>query len=242
LILLGAILGALWAFGGGKAKPTAAALGAATASPTATLVLTEVPTATNLPTATQTPVRQIQVGETASPTPTEVLAPTEAPAAGPTSTRRATEVVPTQAPQPTQAAATATRTARTRSPTETPEPDNPAPELLEPELNASLSGRVNFKWSYSSTLGENEAFQVLIWQGEEPHHGAAQLVGRTQQSIDLDGHLRASGEYWWSVVVREIDTEHPLSPEASPRRFTYAAPGGADDDDSDGDGGGDPEH
>jgi hypothetical protein len=113
-------------------------------------------------------------------------------------------------------------------PTFTPIP--PVATLLEPRDGAqSLGGNVTFKWSYPRPLAAHEGFQVLIWKEGNPHWGVAELWGDTQQTINLDAVLPergGSGEYFWTVVVRERATEALLSPEAPAWRFTY---GGSND-------------
>jgi hypothetical protein len=97
--------------------------------------------------------------------------------------------------------------------------------LLEPGAdNARINGHVTFRWSYPRPLAPDEGFQVLAWKDGNPHWGVAGLTGETQQTVNLDGVLPGrggAGDYWWTVVVRELGTEDLRSPEASPRRFTY---------------------
>jgi hypothetical protein len=88
---------------------------------------------------------------------------------------------------------------------------------------------VTFEWTYTGTLGDEEAFQVLIWkEGASEHPGAATSWGNKQQTIDLDYVPQlidgGAGKYLWSVVVVRKDTDERLSDEAPPRRFTYLGP------------------
>jgi len=100
--------------------------------------------------------------------------------------------------------------------------------LLAPPHGAdNLTGNVTFQWSYPRPLAQHEAFQVLAWKAGNPHWGIAGLTGETQQTINLDIVLSergGAGEYFWTVVVREISTEKQLSPETSPWSFTFGAP------------------
>jgi hypothetical protein len=103
----------------------------------------------------------------------------------------------------------------------------PAPTLLAPEEKdaQALRGQVTFRWTYPKPLGADQAFQVLIWKEGQSHDGAAQLWTGTEQTIDLDVVLPArggTGEYFWTVVVRQKDTEKLLSPEPGPWRLVYA--------------------
>jgi serine/threonine protein phosphatase PrpC len=105
----------------------------------------------------------------------------------------------------------------------------PAPELLQPveESGGPLRGRVIFQWRYPRPLGDEEAFQVLIWMEGEVHGKAAESVSDTIQPIDLDATLAekgGAGVYYWSVVVLDRETGDQLSPEAPAWRLIYAGP------------------
>ena len=205
--IIALVLGALWATGvlsGDKPTETAE-------PPVATLAATPTtePTSTAdtglspLPTASATP-------EATSTGPTATLAPT--PVGQPTSTSTSSVPLPTVA-------------------TTAPLPTLPSPTLTSPATSSEHQGFVTFEWSYSGSMGSQEAFQVLIWkEGASEHPGAARSWGRTQQTIDLDYVPQlidgGAGQYFWSVVVVRRDTDERLSDEASPWRFTYLGPAG----------------
>jgi len=183
--------------------------------PTNTVMLT----ATWTPTGTSTPTPTLK-STPVPPTDTLIPAPTPWPSDTPSPSSTATPLPPTSTPAPTPMA-----TKRPR-PTNTPQPAYPAPILVEPPEGASLRGRVAFKWSYSRPLGEEEAFQVLIWRHGSAHNGAAEFWLETEQEVDLDMVPQVKdggpGEYLWSIVVVQKSTGKRLSPEASPRCFTIA--------------------
>lgn len=177
----------------------------ATASPT-------TPAATTEPTASPTP----------PPATTEV--PTSAPTDSPVPHATETRPQPTDAPpSPTPSLTPSRAPSATPTPTQTP----PPPTLLAPreEDAQSLRGQVTFRWAYPQPLKADQAFQVLIWKEGQAHNGAAQLWTQTEQIIDLDVVLPqrgGTGEYFWTVIVREKGTEKALSPEARPWRLIYA--------------------
>jgi hypothetical protein len=199
----------------GSPEPTTAVMIATSASTlTEEVVATDTPVPdTPAPTPTPPPPADSPVPSTLTPTPE---LPTNTPAADtatPLPPASDTPVPNTPTPAPTK-------------PRPTPTVSNPPPTLLAPlEKDAgSLRGAVTFRWSYPRPLNQNEAFQVLIWKEGDPHWGAAELWSETEQTIDLDGVLpqrAGTGEYLWTVVVREKGSEKVLSPEASPWRLNY---------------------
>jgi hypothetical protein len=109
------------------------------------------------------------------------------------------------------------------------EVSRPAPELVQPveESSGPLRGLVTFQWRYPRPLGDDEAFQVLIWMEGEVHGEVAESVSDTEQSIDLDATLPGKGGpgvYYWSVVVLDRETGDRLSPEAPAWCLVYAGP------------------
>jgi serine/threonine protein phosphatase PrpC len=188
-----------------------------------------VPSATILPAVepTQTMATAPLVVETVPSQPEGTAAPTDAEmAAGPTATLAATFTPspPSPTPRPTSAPPTATQ----RPPTIAPTSGDPAPSLVEPAPDVELRGEVRFKWSYAS-LSPGKAFQVLIWQeGGLQHNGAAEFTSQREQRINVDEVpstvAGGAGTYYWSVVVVDRGSERRLSPEATPRRFTFTGP------------------
>ncbi len=201
--LVAVLLGTLWATG---------------------ILFKSEPTETPLPSmtaATVTGTLEAATEDTSlSPLPTEEGTP--AGTAGPTST-----LAPTVEGQPTATPSGSGLLPTSASPT--PTPTLPKPTLISPLPSVALQGVVRFEWSYSRTLGQNQAFQVLIWkEGEIDHQGAADSQAEKWQSIDLDAVPKLNsdgpGEYLWSVVVVDSRTDDPLSPEATPRKFVYLDP------------------
>ncbi|MGD8472643.1 MAG: hypothetical protein PVH59_00880, partial [Anaerolineae bacterium] len=199
------VLGLLWATGtifGGKATETAV--------PTAS---TRVDATTPEPSPSgDMGVSPVQTG-TATPTldttgPTATLAPTSTTQPEPTAT--SPSILPAVA---------------------SPEPiaTLPAPLLDSPAADAELQGFVTFAWTHTGSLGQDLAYQVLIWkEGADDHLGAAQSWSDMHQAINLDLVPQimngGSGQYLWSVVVVQRGTDERVSPEATPRRFTYPGP------------------
>ena len=97
-----------------------------------------------------------------------------------------------------------------------------------------MRGVTPFRWSYPGSLGEDEAFQVLIWKQGQSDDGAAQFWPETEQSIDLDQVPQiqngGAGQYLWSVVLVRISTDERLSAKASPWQLTYAGYGAGDEE------------
>jgi serine/threonine protein phosphatase PrpC len=174
---------------------------------------------------------------TVTETPTPEASPTGDMGLSPISTPSATEATPDGGPTATLAPTStekpeATPTSTTPLPTATLPaalPTLPSPILTSPAPSSDQQGFVTFEWRYTGSLGQEEAFQVLIWkEGAGEHPGAAQSWSEPKQSIDLD-HVPqlvtgGPGEYLWSVVVVRRGTDERLSPEAAPRKFTYLGP------------------
>ena len=199
------VLGLLWATGtifGGKATETA------------------VPTAsTPLDATTPEPSPSGDMG--VSPVQTGTAAPT-LDTTGPTATLAPTL---TAQPEPTATSSSILPTVASPEPIAT----LPAPVLDSPAADAELQGFVTFEWTHTGSLGQDLAYQVLIWkEGASDHPGAAQSWSDTHQAINLDLVPQlmngGPGQYLWSVVVVRRGTDERVSPEATPRRFTYPEP------------------
>jgi serine/threonine protein phosphatase PrpC len=200
------VLGILWAtgtlFGG---EPTATAT-----PPVATATETPTPEASATANTGLSPVSTPPVSETdARSSPTTTLAPTST-------------VQPTDTPASTVSAPTVDVTV--------PMPTLlPSPVLTSPAPSSDQQGFVTFEWSYTGDLGQDEAYQILIWKdGASEHPGAAESWPEPQQTINLDHvpQLMAGGpgQYLWSVVVVRRGTDERLSDEAAPWGFTYPGP------------------
>ncbi len=201
--LVAVLLGTLWATGIlFKAKPDA------TPSP---------------PVAAATETGAVEAAtEDASLSPVATEADMTPGTAGATSTLAATsEVQPTSTPTSSGLLP--------GQPSPTPTPTLPKPILTSPLPSVALQGVHRFEWTYSRTLGPNQAFQVLIWkEGETDRRGAADSQTNPWQEINLDAVPKLNsdgpGEYLWSVVVVDSKTDKPISPEATPRKFIYLGP------------------
>lgn len=217
--------------GCGGAEPTTQVLVVtATSAPTEEVVATETQPP---PLPTDTPTTAPPADTPTSPPPTDTPVPATLTPIPPSSdTPVPNTATPTLAPTdtPTPEPPTPTPTRRpTNTATNTPEISYPSATLIAPreEDAGSLRGQVTFRWSYPRPLEENEAFQVLAWKEGDSHWGIAEPWTETEQTIDLDGVLpqrAGTGEYFWTVVVLERDTERLLSPEAPPWRLNYLGP------------------
>jgi serine/threonine protein phosphatase PrpC len=201
------VLGVLWVTGTlFGAKPTETAL-------------PPVATATGTPAIEGSPTADASL----SPVPPASATPS-ATSSGPTATLAPT---PTALPEITPPSASPLPTVGLPSPV----PTLPSPRLTSPAPATEQQGLVTFRWDYTETLGDEEAFQVLIWkEGASTHLGAAQSWPRTWQTIDLDSvpevKRGGAGQYLWTVVVVRRGSDERLSPEAAPRDFTYLGPSG----------------
>ena len=199
------VLGLLWATGtifGGKATETA------------------VPTdSTPVDTTTPEPSPSGDMG--VSPLQTGTVTPT-LDTTGPTATLAPTS---TGEPEPTATSSSILPTVASPEPVAT----LPIPLLDSPAADVELQGFVTFEWTYTRSLGQDLAYQVLIWkEGASEHLGAAQSWSETHQAINLDLVPQlmngGPGQYLWSVVVVQRGTDERVSPEATPRSFTYPGP------------------
>lgn len=203
--LVALVLGLLWGTGmlfGGKATETA-----------------ETPVVTMVHTGTPEPSPTGDAGQSPLPTATPVQT---VDSTGPTAT-----LAPTLTGQPEVTPSATTRP--TRGPSATPMPALPSPQLSKPTANSELTGFVTFEWTYPRSLGDEFAYQVLVWkQGASDHLGAAQSWSDTHQTINVDLVPQVMnggpGQYFWSVVVVRRGTDERVSSEAIPRSFTYPAP------------------
>lgn len=98
------------------------------------------------------------------------------------------------------------------------------PTLQEPADNASFANPADvvLTWDWVRDLGENEYFDVRVWQEGEPGYG---ITWTQENSFALDGWLssRDAGEYFWTVAVIEgVDGEVTanLGEAAAQRSFT----------------------
>jgi len=169
----------------------------------------------------------LKSAETATPAATAIgtipspSAETAAPTASPSPAQAATATPPVP---PTTAPPTATLAS---TPTPTPSPTPHPLRLIEPQPNAELKGRVTFKWEYSPSLAQDEVYEVRIWKKGDTEHWSVEVVSQTEKTIDLDVVLPGRGgpgRYFWTVVIIHKDTGEALSPEATPRPFTYTGP------------------
>jgi hypothetical protein len=212
-------------------EPTAtlAAVGPAPTAPTATLAVVgpapTVPTETAV-VATSTPVvieKTVVVVATSTP----LITPKVTASPSPAETRMAA----TSPPKPTTAPVKPTAVASPR-----PQPTRgaalPAPVLINPQDGVSVSGPLQFEWSWSGPpLDSNQGFEVLLWRENQPdHYGAAAPTGDTSVTIDVRRSYAVqqggTGTYLWTVALVQRDPYARLSPEASPRVLLVPGEGG----------------
>ena len=185
------VLGILWATGtlfGGKPTETAV-------PPVATAMETPTPEASPagdlgpspLPAAPTTP-------EATNTTPTATLAPT--PMGQP-------EITPTSSlPLPTVA-------------TPAPVPTLPtSPRLTSPPLASEQQGPVTFEWNYTATLGDEEAFQVLILERryERAPGSCSVLVRNTADHLPGSRAPTDHRRHWAVFVERGRGTQRHRRP------------------------------
>ena len=149
------------------------------------------------------------------PTTTETETPI--PTVTPTQTATPT-VTPTQTAMPT---VTPTQTATpTPMPTITPTPiPYSSPVLVVPKANASISEPTLLEWSWNGVLQADEYFDVRVWREGEPANGIAWTKDR---SYEFDPRSKASGNYFWNIVVihgQDSKMLSELSQMATPRRL-----------------------
>lgn len=113
-------------------------------------------------------------------------------------------------------------------PQEEPPSEYPAPGLEYPpaEPVPELHGEAVFAWRFPHELRPGEAYQLLIWPaGSREQIPAFDPWPDRELVINLDDvpqvRERGPGEYIWSVVVVNADTQERISPEAEPRAFFY---------------------
>lgn len=117
----------------------------------------------------------------------------------------------------------------TLTPTATPTsvPLLPPPILLEPENEASFTGRpIILKWQWDRPLEQDEAFSLRVWKEGEAvcHH--AQTKHPEYSVTDLVGCSEGK-HYWMVVVVRKFfeRLEWRDVSESSEKRWFYYTPG-----------------
>lgn len=189
--------------------------------------------------------RRAEPTGTPEPTDTSTPEPTEIPTPGPTSTRIPTPTQPPPTNTPIIIVATATSpptSAAVASPTAGVVANYQIPELIEPPEGFNISNQPHlFVWEWpGSTLADNHAFEVRIWQEGEPHYGAfdaretskymeQQSDSRYALNLTLSAAYsvkqNGNGEYFWSVAIVELEPYQSIV-EASPRAVLINVFGG----------------
>ena len=98
-------------------------------------------------------------------------------------------------------------------------------QLIHPfdtQLYEQLVDRIVLEWSYEDELGENEYFDVRIWQADEPHFG---ITWTKAPRLDLQNWIldQDTGEYFFSVAViegRDGQVVREVVKEVAPHTFT----------------------
>ena len=100
----------------------------------------------------------------------------------------------------------------------------PAPALLEPLADTTLSGQTTFSWTWKGpALQPNQAFEVRLWkEGQSDHYGAAEPVRTTSAALNVQ-HAHGvqqgqNGAYLWTVALVEVNPYRQIGPEAPPSR------------------------
>lgn len=213
----------------------------------ATAYFTSVPV-TLEPTVTLQPVELKATEMDRTPGPTTALPTYTATALPPsptlshaTATAMRASSTPTVRPTNTPTSLPSNTPAPRPTPTLSPRPTNtfpspirlPAPVLLSPEDEASVSGRTTFAWRWDGpALAENQAFELRIWKDGQPdHYGAAEPTQQTNITIILGGAYGVQqggpGNYYWTVAVVTRNPYQRVGPEAPPRRLLIGSDGGS---------------
>jgi hypothetical protein len=230
----------------GRARPVASqatVTDAPTSLPAVTLapgssqpaqVRTAAPVATVVPaTASQGEATEKVVNLKPLPTATQASSEDaevkQAPTLAPTFTR---SPVPTLAPTATQRSAARFTATATPKATRPPVDSLPAPVLLSPVENETVSGPASFSWRWDGpSLAANQGFEVRIWKAGQPdHYGAAEPTGSSGLTINAPASYGVQqggpGAYFWTVAVVQRSPYQRTGPEALPRRLQIPGGGG----------------
>jgi hypothetical protein len=122
------------------------------------------------------------------------------------------------------------------------------PILRSPADGGSVAAEnfTDFEWQWDGVLQEGQGFEVLIWQIEEDqHYGAYDARELTKKLLKRqpDDSYTASfkveaaqsvtqhgaGDYYWSVVVVQLDPKYErIGPESPPHKLHVSIGGGKD--------------
>jgi hypothetical protein len=116
----------------------------------------------------------------------------------------------------------------------------PAPILKDPPDGASIfrGTEAEFKWTWESELGDDQGFEIRLWhENDTVHYRARDIIpgviaksnrqhdGIYVSSFTIDGaesvQLHGPGNYRWTVVVVDLETNDTISPEAASRKLIY---------------------
>lgn len=99
----------------------------------------------------------------------------------------------------------------------------PAPVLLSPHDGAQFAAgqAVPVRWTWDGDLGEDEYYDVRLWQEGAPHYGVGWSKESTYGVVGEPGTT-----YYWSIAVirgRDGQMLEQLSPESPPRTISWGA-------------------
>lgn len=241
-----------------KSEPTASATPTSTGRPrdTATPAPTSkatMPPASRPADAAQPASSRTAVASLSSPVVTPALsAPAESAALVLPTRRPSIEAPATDAPAPT---ATVSQAARANPPARpangttagatAARPTTPVasqvwppvvtpPALLNPALQARLSGVVQFDWFPTSMLPVGAYYEIVVWSPEQDPNqawGVAPPRITTSLTLNLDelfrsGRFREGSLYWTVLVVEQNPYRRLTLPAESERRYLVLATGG----------------
>lgn len=99
----------------------------------------------------------------------------------------------------------------------------PAPVLLSPDNGAQFppGQEVPVRWTWDGALGEDEYFDVRLWQEGAPHYGVGWSRDEAYAVVGEPGAVH----YWSVAVIRGKDGRmlEQLSPESPPRRISWGS-------------------
>ncbi|MCB9137930.1 MAG: protein kinase [Caldilineaceae bacterium] len=217
------------------AQPTATATATDTKAPTRTATSTPTPTSR----ATATPTRR----PTSTPVPTATSTPMPLPTATATNTLKPTATpLPTSTPKPPTATPlppSATPIPAIATNTAVPQPVGPPPGAavtgLSP-MEATLSGRRVFSWQpVNLTLASNQYYELVFWpaEGTAMNDGFSPVGANKNTSIEVDleksadamGQLERNRDYFWGVLLVELEPYRRVAELGVGSRFQIPSDG-----------------
>lgn len=185
----------------------------AAASPASQVVTPQVSALTPAPaTATQTRVAVVlRLAATATGAVEPTVEPTAEPSGAPTASPSGAPAAPTVPPA-------------TAVPAPTPAVVSPQPPaLVAPAQDQTVSGLVTFRWRPAGPLPPGAAYEVVVWNEDEPPDAARGVAAPTRDeslAADLDApaissNFHGSALFWTVLVVRTDPYVRLTTPGAS---------------------------